>query len=141
MNDELKSCLPLIHHSAFIVHTFLTVLFTTKMQDQKAVAVIAQDRRAFDGAREAQRLLETAVGDFELMITDALTEKSVAPTTRNTERLILNYYFKVVGAHPRQINLHNPSVRSLINIRIGTPHTRARTRTTPDMQHPKIAFD
>jgi hypothetical protein len=99
------------------------------MQDQQAVTVITQERRAFDGAREVERLLKPAVRDFELMIGDAFTEKSVTTTTRNAQRPILDYDFEFIGAHAREVYFHNPSIRSAINVRVWPPRARAGPHT------------
>jgi hypothetical protein len=137
----MKEKLSRFHPSSLIPHPFFTLLFTAQVKDQQAVAVIAQERRAFDGAGKAQRLLKTAVCDFQLMIDNALFKESVTTATRDFQRPALNSYLKLFGAHAREINFDNPPVGSSIDIRIWTPHARARPRAPPDVHHPKITFD
>jgi hypothetical protein len=111
------------------------------MQDQQAVTVIAQQRRAFDGAREMKRLFKATVGDFKLVTGDALLEERVAAASRNTQRPASNRDFEFFGSHTRQVNFHNPPIRSAINVCIGSPHTRPRSHSPGDRHHPKISFD
>src|SRR5215212_4694960 len=127
------------HPSSLI--PFLTVLFPAQVKDQQAVAVVAQERSALDGAGEAERLLEAAVGDFELVVDDAFAEEGVAAGATDDERPAPDLYLDVVGAHARQVNFDDPAVRSPVDVRVGPPGARPGPRPRPHRDHPKISLD
>src|SRR5215212_6412390 len=124
------------HPSSLI--PFLTVLFPAQVQDQQAVAVVAQERSSLDGAGEAERLLEAAVGDFELVVDDAFAEEGVAAAPPYDERPAPDLNLDIVGAHARQVDLDDPAVRGPVNVRVGPPRARPWPRPPPHRDHPKI---
>src|SRR5207237_1200452 len=121
--------------------SFFTFHTTAQAQDQQSVAVVALDFSAFNRAGEAQRLLEAAVSDFELVIGDGLLAESIAARTRQTKDGPRDLDLNLFRLHARQINFNQPAVLDAIHVRCRRPLLPRRRLPVRRVQQTKITLD
>ena len=79
------------------------------------------DLGAFDRRREIQRFLEVAVRDLHLLIRNARGARPVFAAAGNVEHISSNIDLDVLGRNASQLDLYDPTVRRLIDIRRRIP--------------------
>ena len=78
-------------------------------------------RRAFYRRRKPQRLFKIAVSDLHLLIRDSADARTVLATAGNGQSVALNIDLDLLSRNARQLNLNDPTIGRLINVRRRVP--------------------
>jgi len=127
--------------AAAAVASLFAVLGTLEVQDEEAVAVVALDGGALDGAGEADGLLEAAVGDLDLLADHALGADRVAPAAADDELGAADLDLQLVGADAGQLQLDDPPVARPVHVGRRRPQPPRRHHPLRLRQHAQVAFD
>ena len=117
----MEICCLRLNHTANGAHRLFTAFVAANVKDEQTVAVISFDCRAFNRAREANRFFKTAVGDFKLVVGDALRVEGVAAAAREVQRRALKTDLDFIGADAGQLDFDNPPVAGPVNVRRWIP--------------------
>lgn len=92
---------------------------------QQPVLELVLDSRLVDRCRESQRFFKIAVSYLHLLVRNARGAGLVLSTACDVENVALNIDLDVFRRHAGQLNLDDPTVRSLVNIRRRIPKLAA----------------
>src|SRR5207245_4339705 len=109
--------------------------FLTQAQNQKAVMILALDRRMLDRARELDRLFEAAVSNLELVMGNTFAAEAIAAQPGDAEQLACAPDLDIVRLDAREVDLYDPAVVCAINVGRRTPQASRRATLAPTVPH------
>src|SRR6185503_16793625 len=112
------------------LHLLPTLFIFPQTQDEEAVAIVALNTCVFDRAGELHDFFEAAVGNFQLVMRDAVTAKAVAAQAAHAQQPFVNSDFDVFSSDSGQVDLHQPAVRGPIYIGGRIPQSSRRAPVT-----------
>src|SRR6267154_1147079 len=119
--------------------TLLTVLFfLNQAKDQKAVMIIAFDRRLLDRAGKLDHFFKSAVSDLELIMRDPFAAGAVATRTADAEHRTIERDLNIPWLNSGQVDLHDPAIAGAVHIGRRTPQASRRSFVTRALYQTKI---
>src|SRR5882724_11246977 len=81
---------------------FRALLLFAELQNQQAIVIVARDGCVFDRAGKLDDFFETAVGDFKLIVRNALAADAVTAQAADTQERAVNRDFDIGGSDARE---------------------------------------